>query len=202
MIERFLAWQGCFGYVAIGGGILMFFTRRSVKGEAVATNEFWRRAFRIIPFAEMFFAASHWSRGKMKIAAAVWGTGFLCCVPFSLMKLQSYEQKHALRQSGEGEKPAGLEAMLAAGDGGEAIRLWQRETRLAALHSRLLGWFQAMSAHRAALAGAAPAEIVAFNAEAAAYAELIKLASDEDAGIAAAKTALARTAPAPGSPGK
>ena len=192
MIHHLLAAKDCFGYLAVAGGILMFFSRRSIRSVATESSDYWIRAFRIIPFAEMFFAASHWERPNIKTSTAFWCAGFLCCIPFALVKLESYERKSTLPQS-DGEIPSAEQLGAVRGgnvDFTELLRAGQRQERLDELNALLMGWYKQMSARRAALNGAATATVEAFNLEAAAYSELLTLAREERAELAVVRTRL------------
>ena len=186
MMIHLLALKAYFIYAAVAGGILMFCCRRRIRAEAIETSEYWTKAFRIIPFAEMFFAASHWGRPKMRLTAALWIFGFLCCLPFALDKLESLEREDALKSSTEA-LPAGGPAALAKLERGalDSIAFSQRKTRFDKLNELLAPWYEEMNARRNALTGAPRETIEAFNVEAAAYTELRQFTNVEFQAIAA-----------------
>ena len=181
-----------FPYLAIAGAILIYLARRRIKPHETELSHYWFRAFRIVPFAEIFFAASHWEQPKMRSSVAVWIIGFSLCMPFAVEKLQSYErnrllEKHRQRAAIEGDfsdSDTDTEKAMAE------LRLWQMESRLEALNRRMIDWYNVMNARRQAIASAPPAEIEAFNHEAAAYAELLAITKNEAAEIARMKSEI------------
>jgi len=186
-MDQILALRGYFVYAAVFGGLVMFCCRRSIRHDAIETSDYWTKAFRIIPFAEMFFAASHWDRRKMRAAATFWSIGFLCCIPFALEKLEKMEREGS--QEGGGADPVAGRGSTALArmdpEGMKFMDFLQRKARLEKLNQLLVPWFEAMRMQRAALTGAAPETIEAFNTEAAAYKELLQFTASEAQAIAA-----------------
>lgn len=186
-MDHLLALRGYFVYAAIFGGLVMFCCRRSIRHDAIATSDYWTKAFRIIPFAEMFFAASHWDQRKMRAAATFWSVGFLCCIPFALEKLEKMERAGAVESGGAnplaGGGSAALDRMNSAAM--KPIEFLQRKARLEKLNQLLIPWYEAMRMQRAALTGATPGTVEAFNTEAAAYKELLQFTVCETQAIAA-----------------
>ena len=175
-MDHLLALRGYFVYAAVLGGVVMFCCRRSIRHDAVATSDYWTKAFRIIPFAEMFYAAGHWDRRKMRIAASSWAIGFLCCVPSALEKLEKMEREGAEESGGANPIAARGSAALARMDSAamKSIDFLQRKARLEKLNQLLSPWYEAMRMQREALTGAPPGTVEAFNTEAAAYKELLQ----------------------------
>ncbi len=200
MIHHLLALKGCFGYLALAGGIVMYFSRRNIQSVATKSSDYWMRAFRIIPCAEMFYAASHWERTNLRTPTAFWCAGFLCCIPFALVKLDQYEREARFEQS-DGDAPSAEQLGVVAGkdlDFAEVLRACQRKERLDELNVLLTGWYREMSSRRATLTGAATAAVETFNVEAAAYAELLKLVKQERSELAVIQSRLGDSFPQSG----
>ena len=153
--------------LAIAGIILVILGRRLIIEDARGFSEGWAWAIRLLPLADMMYLARFWDSAKSGAFMSI--AGLLLLLPAGGKAL--WDQKH----------PHGPDAPVFSLDADSRNSLFQsmkyeheerlarKQQKLQTLNARLGAWYQSVESRRPALANAAPAEIAAFNEEAAAY---------------------------------
>ena len=156
-----------FGGLAFIGVILIILGRRIIIEDARGFSEGWAWAIRLLPLADMMYLARFWDSAKTGAFMSI--AGLLLLLPAGGKAL--WDQKHP--RAGE------VKIFSLSADDRNGLfqsmkfehqeRLSRKQQKLQTLNVRVAAWYQSMESRRPALANAAPAEVGAFNEEAAAY---------------------------------
>ncbi len=153
--------------LAFVGVILVILGRRLIIEDARGFSEGWAWAIRLLPLADLMYLARFWDSAKTGAFMSI--AGLLLLLPAGGKAL--WDQKHP--HDGE-VKTFSLSAddrngLFQSMKFEHQERLARKQQKLQTLNARLAAWYQSMESRRPALANAAPAEVTAFNEEAAAY---------------------------------
>ena len=156
-----------FGGLAFIGVVLAILGRRLIIEDARGFSEGWAWAIRLLPLADMMYLARFWDSAKTGAFMSI--AGLLLLLPAGGKAL--WDQKHP--RAGEvknlplsADERSGLFQSMKFE---HEERVSRKQQKLQTLNARLTAWYQSMESRRPALANAAPAEVAAFNEEAAAY---------------------------------
>ena len=156
-----------FGCLAFLGVVLIILGRRLIIEDARGFSENWAWAIRVLPLADMMYLARFWDSAKTGAFMSI--AGLLLLLPAGGKAL--WDQKHPKNEEAKSVTLSADER----NDLFESIkfehqeRLARKQQKVQTLNARLTAWYQSMESRRPALTNAAPAEVAAFNAEAAAY---------------------------------
>ena len=153
--------------LAFIGVILIILGRRIIIEDARGFSEGWAWAIRLLPLADMMYLARFWDSAKTGAFMSI--AGLLLLLPAGGKAL--WDQKHpgggeVKNFSRSAEDRNGLFQSMKFE---HQERLARKQQKLQTLNARVGAWYQSMESRRPALANAAPAEVAAFNEEAAAY---------------------------------
>ncbi|RYD82626.1 MAG: hypothetical protein EOP84_09130 [Verrucomicrobiaceae bacterium] len=164
-------------FAAIFGALMVAIGRFLVVQKAREISALWVVALRFLPLAELMFLARYWEEAKKGAFTSLIGMALI--MPWGGKMLFDAEQAKAKARPGALRGSlAGVENWGAFPKEEQAIWLQCKKERLKAMNARLLGWYQEIQERRGSL-GSDPAEVLAFNAEAAAYHEFSAVIQEE-----------------------
>ena len=176
-----------FGGLAFLGIVLVILGRRLIIEDARGFSDSWAWAIRLLPLADMMYLARFWDSAKTGAFMSI--AGLVLMLPAGGKAL--WDQKHPPGNQEAGALPLDADTRSGLFESMKyehQERLARKQQKVQALNARLNAWYQSMQSRRAALADAAPAEIAAFNEEAAAYTAFRAVPVREAAELAALQT--------------
>jgi hypothetical protein len=162
-----------FGILAGLGALLAILGRRLIIEDARSFSDGWVWAIRFLPLADLMYLARFWDSAKTGAFMSL--AGLVLMLPAGGKAL--WDKKHPSAHQQKGATLGLLDADTKNGyfqamKDEHQERIARKEQKIQMLNARLAAWYQSMESRRPALANAAPAEIAAFNDEAAAYSAL------------------------------
>ena len=156
-----------FGGCAFIGVILVILGRRLIIEDARGFSEGWAWAIRLLPLADMMYLARFWDSANSGAFMSI--TGLILLLPAGGKALWDQKHPHAPDAPAFSLDADTRNGLFQSMKYEHAERLARKQQKLQTLNARLAAWYQSMESRRPALANAAPAEVAAFNEEAAAY---------------------------------
>ena len=154
--------------LACFGALLVILGRRLIIEDARGFSEGWAWAIRLLPLADMMYLARFWDSAKTGAFMSL--AGLVLMLPAGGRAL--WDQKHPPENAEAKVLPLDADTrngLFESMKYEHQERLARKQQKVQTLNARLTAWYQSMESRRPALANAAPAEIAAFNEEAAAY---------------------------------
>ncbi len=149
------------------GVILIILGRRLIIEDARGFSEGWAWAIRLLPLADMMYLARFWDSAKSGAFMSI--TGLVLLMPAGGKALWDQKHPHAADAPAFSLDADSRNGLFQSMKYEHEERLARKQQKLQTLNARLAAWYQSMESRRPALANAAPAEVTAFNEEAAAY---------------------------------
>ena len=149
------------------GVILVILGRRLIIEDARGFSEGWAWAIRLLPLADMMYLARFWDSAKSGAFMSI--AGLLLLLPAGGKALWDQKHPHAADAPTFSLDADTRNGLFQSMKYEHEERLARKQQKLQTLNARLGAWYQSMESRRPALANAAPAEVAAFNEEAAAY---------------------------------